>query len=170
VRGKAIPLASIVIPIVRLAALIVTDSVIERPPEAGSRVIVVPSSEESKTITSPGAPLELATMIASRNEQSLFPGGSQSEVLFTTSAFVVTVIVHGGGGWAKAGAAYMIQIKAHSRARTLESSPRFMAKASFILAFWSNYNLLKKKKSRPMRGTVRSNDQRIISIVMRPEP
>jgi hypothetical protein len=55
------------------------------------------------------------------------------------------VIVHGGGGWAKAGAAYTIQIKAHSRARTLESSPRFMAKASFILAFWSNYNLLKKK-------------------------
>jgi hypothetical protein len=58
------------------------------------------------------------------------------------SAFVVTVIVH---GWAKAGAAYTIQIKAHRRARTLKSSPRFMAKASFILAFWSDYNLLKKK-------------------------
>jgi hypothetical protein len=142
--GIAIPLvASIVIPVARLVASIVTESVIERPPKAVLRVIVAPSSEESKTITSPGAQLELATVIASRNEQSLVPGGVQSAPgLFTTSAFVVTVIVH---GWAKAGAAYTIQIKAHSRARTLESSPRFMAKASFILVFWSNYNLLKKK-------------------------
>jgi hypothetical protein len=105
--------------------------------------MVAPSSAALKTIASPEAPLKLATKIASRNEQPGVPGGGQSvQGSSTTSAFVVTVIVH---GWAKAGAAYTIQIKAHSRARTLESSPRFMAKASFILVFWSNYNLLKKK-------------------------